>query len=81
MLIKDELLSSLKDSKHRIEKLIKLIDDNNYEALFIYSYSIFESALLNVNRVILISFPQKIDKKFDINEIKISMISQVHNIV
>lgn len=79
MLIKDELLSSLKDSKHRIEELIKIIDDNNCEAFFIYSYSIFESTILNVNRVMLISFPQKIDKKFDINELKRSMIENPYD--
>lgn len=45
MLIKDKLLSSLQDSKQRIEELIKIIDDNNCEAFFIYSYSIFESTI------------------------------------
>lgn len=79
MLIKDELLYSLNDCKYRIENLLNLIDENNYEAFFIYSFSIFESAILYINRYILITFPKKIDKKFDINAIKSDMINNPYD--
>ena len=42
-------------------------------------YCLFEITILNVNRVMLISFPQKIDKKFDINELKSSMIENYYD--
>ena len=74
MLIRDELLYTLCHSKHRIEELIVCLDENNHEAFYMYSFSIFESSLLYINRTILISFPQKINRKFDLNEAKNDLI-------
>lgn len=70
LLIKDELVENLFDSKKRIIKLLANMGEDNYEAFYLYSFSIFESVLLDIVKTILIAFPEKIDKTHDINVIR-----------
>lgn len=55
-----ELMKNLKVNIEKIEEAYKQANDKNYEAFFIYTFALFESAVCESMRHILIAFPEKI---------------------
>jgi len=56
----EELINNLEFNINKIKKIQSKIDMDNYEAYFIYTFALFESALCEAIRHILSAFPEKI---------------------
>jgi hypothetical protein len=59
----DELINNLKINIVKIEEAYNQIGEKNHEAFFIYTFALFESAICEVMRHILIAFPEKISSE------------------
>lgn len=59
----EELINNLEFNINKIKKIQSKIDMDNYEAYFIYTFALFESALCEAIRHILSAFPEKINSE------------------
>lgn len=59
----EELVKNLKANIEKIDEAYRQIEEKNYEAFFIYTFALFESAICEVMRHILIAFPEKISSE------------------
>lgn len=59
----EELIKNLKSNVEKIEEACKHLEENNYEAFYIYTFALFESAVCESIRHILIAFPEKISSE------------------
>lgn len=60
ILVCEELINDLKVNIKKINDMSLQLDDNNYEAFFVYSFALFESGICEVLRRILAAFPEKL---------------------
>lgn len=58
-----ELIKNLVANIEKIEETHRQIRENNYEAFFIYTYALFESAICESMRHVLTAFPEKISNE------------------
>lgn len=59
----EELINNLESNISKIKKIQSKIDRDNYEAYFIYTFALFESALCEAIRHIFRAFPEKINSE------------------
>jgi len=73
----EELLKNLEVNMVKIKNSLNQIDEENKEAFYIYNFALFESAICEVIRHILISFPEKMSDK---KEVKLKMSDIYSNV-
>lgn len=59
----EELINNLESNINKIKTIQSKINMDNYEAYFIYTFALFESALCEAIRHILSAFPEKINSE------------------
>lgn len=59
----EELINNLESNINKIKEIQSKIDLDNYEAYFIYTFALFESALCEAIRHIINAFPEKINSE------------------
>jgi hypothetical protein len=55
-----ELIDDLRVNIEKVKDMYRQLDEKNYEALFVYSFALFESSICEVIRRILAAFPEKL---------------------
>jgi hypothetical protein len=60
ILVCEELINELRVNVVRIKEMIIQLNQNNYEAFFVYSFALFESSICEAIRRILVAFPEKL---------------------
>lgn len=73
----EELIDDLRVNIEKIKDMFRQLDEKNYEAFFVYSFSLFESSICEVIRRILVAFPEKLS---DGKQLKLKKTDILNNI-